>query len=289
MNLELITNERKKISQYIFTNARTLLIIFILFTVVVVMTTDVRLVTLTSITDLGLEFFLILISSYAMYICCVDGGISKGYETEGYKAAVNRFEDLKQRIEESCLSRMGDFCNHYIEEELRKARMQYLSVACITYEVYMKKYVMLGKQEIKLLTELTSVQKKAILKANRIKRIKLTPKMILTQGKTVHTRSALAASPGTMKGVAVGVKIFKMSFISVCMSLIALDIILEPSWSVFAGVCLKLYTVVINGFDGHKDGYNNITIHTVNYVNAQCSLMQQAVQYIGANPTTTND
>ena len=282
---EKITIERRKISQYIIGNARSLMIAFILFTVIVVMTTDIRLITISSITDLGLEFFLLLFSSYGMYVCCTDGGIKNGYATDTYKESVKRFDELKNRIEESMLPRMNDFCNYYLDEELRKTRMQYLSVACIPYDVYMDKYVKLGKKEIDALTDLTTVQKKAVKKANRIRRIKLTPEMILTQGKTLHYRSVFAATPDTMKNIAFGVKIFKMSFISICMSLIALDIILEPSWTVFAEVCLKLFTVIINGFDGHKDGYNNITIHTVNYVNNQSSLMRQAIQYIEAHPT----
>lgn len=65
-------------------------------------------------------------------------------------------------------------------------------------------------------------------------------------------------------------------------------IVVEQSLIVFAEVCLKLFTVVLNGFDGHKDGYNNITVHTVNYVNNQCSLMQQALQYVEEHPKNDN-
>lgn len=278
--------ERKKLSQYILGNARTLLIALIMFTVVVVMTTDIKLVTISSITDLGLEFFLILFASYGMYICCADGGIKRGYETDAYKASVTRFEEVKKRIEDTMLPRMSEFCTHYIAEELRKTRMQYLSISCIPYDVYMEKYVTLGNKEINANTELTSLQKKAVKKANRVKPIKLTPERIMTQGVTLHGRNVLAFTPDTMKNLAFGVKLAKMSFISICMALVALDVILEPSWTVFAGVCLKLATVVINGFDGDKDGFNNITVHTVNYVNNQSSLMQQALQYIEAHPTT---
>lgn len=279
MTLEPISSDRKKVSQYVLANTRPFLIAFILFTVIVVMTTDIRLVTISSLTDLGLEFFILLFCSYGMYICCMDGGIKSGCTTEIYKAAVKQFEAYKRQIEASSLSRMNEFCLHYIKEELKQARMQYLGTACIPYDIYIEKYAKLGKKDIDALTDLTSLQKKAVKKANSIRPIKLTPEMILTQGKTMHNRSALAANPGTMKNISFTVKLFKMSFISICMPLIALDVIMEPSWIVFAEVCLKLFTVVLNGFDGHKDGYNNITVHTVNYVNNQCSLMQQAIQY----------
>ena len=283
MNLEVITNERKRISQHIFANTRPFLIAFILFTVIVVMTTDIHLVTISSLTDLGLEFLILLFCSYGMYICCMDGGIKNGYATDSYNITVKRFDELKSRIDNSLLYKMNEFCAHYISEELKQMRMQQLSIACIPYETYLDKYAKLGRKEIKELTELTSLQKKAVRKANRIRPIKLTPEMILTQGNKHHTRSALSADPGTMKNISFTVKFFKMSFISVCMPLIALDVITEPSWVVFAEVCLKLFTVILNGFDGHYDGYNNITVHTVNYVNCQCGLMQQAIQYASTN------
>ena len=89
--------------------------------------------------------------------------------------------------------------------------------------------------------------------------------------------------------MAFGTKFVKMSLVAVAMSLIALQVILEPSWTVFAEVCLKLVTVVINGFDGRTMGYNNIVVDTVNFTNNQSDLMQQAIQYIDAHPIPTND
>lgn len=278
--------ERKSLTHYILGNARTLIIAFILFTVVVVMTTDIKLVTISSITDLGLEFFLLLFGSYAMFVTCADGGIAKGYTTDDYKGCVARYDGLKGKIEDSYLSRMDDFCSHYCDEVLRKMRMQYLSVACISYDVYMDKYVALGRKDIDALS-LSDPQKKALKRANSVKRIKFTPEMLMTRGKTIHTQFALPTAPGTVKSYIFCAKIVKMGVISVCMSLIACEIVLDPSWTVFAEVCVKLAAVIINGFDGHKEGFNNITVHTVNYVNCQSSLMQQAMQYIDANPIAT--
>jgi hypothetical protein len=278
--------ERKKLSQYILGNARTFIITFILFTVIVVMTTDVKMMTVSSLADLGFEFFLLMFASYGMYICCADGGIAKGYTEECYTKAIDRFTELKDKIEESFLPRMNEFCTHYVDEELRKTRMQYLSVVCITYDEYLAKYVNLGRKELKNLPELKKAQRKAIRKANKAKRVKLTPERIMTLGRTVHTRSPLSITPDTIKTITFGKKFVKMSFISICMSMIAFEVITQPSWAMFAEVCTRLFTVAINGFGGHKEGFDNITVVTVNYVNNQSSLMKQAIQYIEANPTT---
>lgn len=285
-DFEMIPTERTKISRLIIGNARIAMMVFILFTVIVVTTTDVRFMTKSDWRDLGLEFFILLFCTYGMYVCCLDGGIKKGHSMEAYIKSVNRFCELKDRVESTSLEIMGEFCTHYVDEELRKSRMQYLSVVCISYDVYIEKYVKLGKKEIDEIEDLTSAQKKAIKKANAIRRIKLTPEMILTQGDAPHTRSPLSASPKMMKYTALSAKIAKMSFVTIFVTLIALDPLLDPSWNVFVKACLKLVSVIINGFDGHKDGIENVSVFTVNYMNNQSSLMQQALLYNEANPTT---
>ena len=292
--LEKISTDKKRLSQYILGNARTLLIVFILFTVVVVMTTDITFITISSIKDFGLEFFLLLFASYAMYVCCADGGTSAGYATDVYKTSVERFGELKKQVlENSRYSRMNEFCAYYIAEELKKSRMQHLIVAGIKYEEYLENYVKLSRAELKQRTELTELQKKSINRANRVRQIRFTPDMLTTMyGKGIFTRFALSVTPRTHRNIAFSTKFVKMSLLAVCMSLIALQVIIEPSWIVFAEVCMKLVTVVINGFDGRTTGYNNITVDTVNYTNAQSDLMYQAIQYIDSHPiviATTNE
>lgn len=279
--LERISTEKKKLSQFILGNARSLIITFILFTVVVVMTTDIQQITISDISDIGLEFFLILFSSYAMYIFCADGGTVAGLATDAYKNAVARFECLKKRLLENArYSKLNDFCTFYIEDDLKKTRMHYLVVASISYDEYLEKYSKMSRAELKNMPGLTKLQKKAIHKANSVRMLKFTPNMITTmQGKHSVTRFALTLTPKMQKSFAFGTKFVKMSALSMGMSLIALQVIIEPSWAVFAEVCLKLSTVIINGFDGRVVGYNNITEDTVTYINAQCDLLEQAIQY----------
>lgn len=283
---EKIAIERRKISKLISGNARTLMIAFILFAVIVVMTTDISLITVSSIKDFGLEFFLLLFASYAFYVVNADGGTSAGLATEEYKGAVKRFEELKaQALENARYSRLNEYCEYYIAEELKKTRMHYLVVASIRYDEYLEKYAKLSGREIKALAELTELQKRAVIKANRVKQIRFTPNMMTTmQGKGAFTRFALTVTPKMLKDFAFGTKFIKMSFAALGMSLIALQVILEPSWTVFAEVCMKLVAVVINGFDGRTMGYSNIVIDTVSYTNIQSDLMQQAIHYIDAHP-----
>lgn len=283
--LERISMEKKKLSQYILGNARALMIALILFTVVVVTTTDINSITISSISGLGLEFFLILFASYAMYICCAEGGASAGMATDLYKDSVKRFSELENRLENLPYSRLNEFCAYYIAEDLKKARIHHLMVASIDYDEYLAKYVKLGKNELRMCEELTELQRKAILRANRVKQIRFTPDMMITMnGKSLFTRFGLTVTPRVQKKLAFGTKFIKMSFATLGIALIGFKLIIEPSWTVFAEVLMKLVTVVINGFDGRNTGYNNIVIDTVNYTSTQSNLMHQAIQYIDSHP-----
>lgn len=282
-DLQTLPLEKRSVSKLILGNIRTLMIALILFTVIVVMTTDIKLVTISSITDLGLEFFIILVSSYMMYVCCADGGIERGFKTSTYIESKKRYDELKAKIEENYIEKMGEFCEDYIAEELKRSRKKILSSACISYEEYEREFLKLSPREVRALTTLTERQKTAVIKASKLRRIRLTPDMLLTQSRTGRFRSPLAYSPEACKNLTFGAKFIKMALMSACMTLIALDIIIEPSWTVFAQVCLKLVTVVINGVDGDKEGFRNIAVHSVNYTNAQAQLMLQAINYAEKN------
>ena len=279
--LEKIQTERKRLGGLIISNARGILIALIMFAVIVIMTTDIRFVTITSLRDLGLEFYLLLFTSYSMYILCADGGTNAGLATEIYKKVVDKFEELKDKLQHVRYDKLSDFCEWYAEEELKKARMQYLIAASISYEIYIERYAVLSRKEVKALEELSSGQKRAIIAANRIKRIKLTPMMLTTmQGRGVNSRHSLSITPRIIKRIKVTKKIVTSLFTTAGLTMIAFQVVQEPTWTIFVEVCIKLVTVAIYGFDGRNMGYDNITIDTVNYTNTQCDMLTQALHFI---------
>lgn len=258
--------------------------VFLIFAVIVIMTTDIHLASFEEITSLGLDFFLLLFCSYSMYVCCADTGTKAGLATNTYNSTVERFDSIKKRIVEGHMqTRLIEFCNHYIEDELTNTRMSILSVVGLHNKEYREQYMHLDEKSVDALC-ITEAQKKAIKKANRIKPVKLTPEMLLRHGRNAHRRSPLEVNPAEKKNILFAVKFAQIALLSVGMSMIALDIIVEPSWVIFASVCLKLVSVIVNGFGGYRTGYENIVIDTVNYMNGQIDLMQQAIQYIEATP-----
>lgn len=281
---------RKKITRSIMNNLGFVTAAFLVFAVIVIMTTDISIASFTDLSSLGLDFFLLLFCSYSMYVCCADSGTKAGLSTSIYAEITAKYDAIKKRILESHMqTRMGEFCTHYIAEELKNTKMTMLAPVGLSYDEYLEKYLQLDGESVDAMPNLTTSQKNAIKKANKVKPVRLTPEMILRKDRSAHRRSPLEVNPTKKKNIAFGMKFVRICVLSVFMSMIALEVIAEPSWIIFASVCLKLVSVIVNGFAGYGTGYDNIVVDTVNYMNGQIDLMQQAIQYIEANPITTND
>lgn len=277
--------KKKKLAKGFLNNAGIFVGVLLTFVVIVVVTTDIHLVSFEEIAALGLDFFLLLFVSYSMYVNCSDSGMRAGLQSESYTGGFSAFETMKRHIIDTKIqARLGEFCCHYITEELRNSRTTVLAIVGFSYEEYMEKYVGKDKDTIRGDKALSKAQKKAIIKANGIEPVKLTPEMIMKRGRGSSRRAPLGMTPETKKGINFGTKFVFTFFISLAMSIIVLEAVIEPTWVLIATCCLKLMAVVLNGFNGYKFGYENIVFDAVNYMNDQTDLMQQAVQYIEGHP-----
>ncbi len=281
----LDNQKKKKFAKGFMNNAGIFVGVLLMFAVIVLVTTDIRISSFEEIAALGLDFFLLLFVSYSMYVNCSDSGMRSGLQTETYTGGLNHFETTKKHIIDTKMqSRLGEFCCYYITEELKNSRTSVLAVVGISYEEYMKKYVGKDEATIKADKNLSKTQKKAIIKANGIEPVKLTPEMIMKRGRGSSRRAPLGMKPETKKGINFGQKFVSTFVISLMMSIIVLEAVMEPTWVIIATCALKLMAVTINGFNGYKFGYENIVFDTVNYMSDQTDLMQQAVQYIEGHP-----
>lgn len=252
----------------------------LMFAVIMIVTTDVKVGSLKDIADLGMDFFLLLFCAYASYISCADSGTRAGLLTESYTQTLAKFNEWKDKIVKGNMQvKLAEFCRNYVIDDLKNVRMSYLAVVGLSYQQY-ETYMTMDDKEVDALPTLTIAQKKAVKKCNNIKPISLKPESIMRHGKGAYHRSPLEMSPETRKSINYVVKFAQSSLIAFGMSIIALDIVTDPSWVVFATVCFKLVSVIYNCFSGYRTGYTNIVVDSVNYMNAQIDLMQQAVSYI---------
>lgn len=278
-------HQKKKVAKSLLNNAGIFAGVFLIFAVIVIVTTDIRITSFEEIAALGLDFFLLLFCSYSMYVNAADSGMRHGLQSELYIGSLDRFNTRKKSIiDAQRQTRLYEFCRYYIEDELRNVRMSVLAVVGFSYKEYRKKWIGLDAETIESDASLSKVQKAALVKANAIKPVKLTPDMIMRRGRGSSRRAPLGVKPETKKGINFGAKFVKTFLISFVMSIIVLDMVAEPTWIIFASCMLKLLAVVMNGFTGYKFGYENIVFDTVNYMDDQTDLMEQAMQYFDAHP-----
>ena len=254
--------------------------VFLLFITIIAVTTDIS-ISLDSLSELSTEFFLLFFCSYAAYICCSDSGAKSGKLSEIYINPVTRFEEVHQTLVTNkvhCI--LGDFCKEYIATELKNAKARYLVLAGIDYDDYIREYSSLEDAQINELSGLSTAQKKALMSANAVKPLKLSPEQIVRDGGANIRHSPLLLSPELVLGVKRTIKFATSFLIVIGMGVMIFNDMSDGmSWANFVLVCAKSGAVIFNCFSGFKTGYENIVVYTVNFKKEQISLMQQAIAY----------
>lgn len=272
--------EKKKFARKFLDTAGITLGLFIVFTVIVMATTDIHMRDFDDFVGFVLDFFVLLFCQYMMYVNCADSGMRAGLKSDLYKQGLSSFVRQKNVIIERKLQAyLPEFCYYYITEELKNTRNAILAIIGFSYDVYEREW--LGKDEDAVnAADLSAAHKKAIIKANATEPIKLTPEMIMKRGRGSGRRSPLGMTPEAKKGLNYGVKFFYTLLTSFFISIIAFEAVTELTWPLIASCIFKILSVVLHGYNGYKFGLENIVISTVDYMEDQEDLMRQAIDYI---------
>lgn len=117
----LSDSKKKKIAKGFLNYAGLFVGVFLLFAVVVVLTTDISLHSFFDVAALGLSFFVLLFCSYAMYVNCADSGMRAGLNSDIYLETSGEYDRLKKYIIDTKMQvRIPEFCRFYTEEETAK-------------------------------------------------------------------------------------------------------------------------------------------------------------------------
>lgn len=257
---------------------------FIILAVILITTTDIHLCSFADFAGFTLDFFLLLFCSYLMYVNSADSGMRAGLKTETYKKQLAAFTEKKQTIITRKLQvRLPEFCYHFIVTELYNTRNAILAIIGFPYSVFERNWLGKTEEEVNA-SELSAGQKKAVIKANATEPVKLTPEMMMKRGRNGGRRSPLGITPEEKKTHNFVLRFFTTLITAVITSMIALEAIAEPSWTVLVTCFVKLLTIVMNGTLGYKFGYENIVIDTVEYMEDQEDLLRQAIEYCESTP-----
>lgn len=259
--------------------------VFLLFVVVVTLTTNIKLNTIATWADLGVQFFVLLFCVYAIFVVCSDSGTKAGLQSDSYDKSIKEYDEQKAKITSNQLHlRMREFCQYYVKQESIGMRARILADVGIGYKEFSNKWMHLSKSEVKGIKELSKAQRKAIIHAISVKPIRITPEMILKRGRGSLKRSPLGVNPETKKKMTFLTRFLRVFAVSMLMSIIAFDVLIQPTWVTFVSVALRTMTAAISGFNGYKFGLENIIFDTCHYIDDQTDLMKQFLVYVESHP-----
>ena len=125
----------RRSKSYFITNGGKIIAAITLIISVVVMFTNVTFKGFSSY-EFFLMLFLMLLSSYIMFFSLEDAGERLGEESEGFKAALEKYTAARAKIRSEDIAPMRDFCTHYSLEELEYRRTSLLCEHGYTREEY---------------------------------------------------------------------------------------------------------------------------------------------------------
>ncbi len=288
--LDTLDSTKKKAAKTLLNYSSMIVGVFLVLVFVFAFTAELDFTSAVTWVELGLTFFVMIFCSYSMYINFSDSGTRAGRLSNTYVEAKKAHDELKGFIVNNKMQfRLAEFCKYYTDTELKQSREKILSNEGLRYDAYEKEYIGKDKATIAENKDLSKKQVKAIVRANNLKPIRLTPEMILKCGRLDIRRNPLGVSPESKKMFNFATKFITTVLTSVLTGVIVFNVIAEPSWSTVVACCLKVLPVILNGFMGYKMGYENVAVDTVNYMNDQTSMMQQFLQYVENHAEQTVD
>ena len=118
--LEVIKLEetKKKLAKGFINYGGIFVSVCLMFAVVVIVTTDVKVGSIKDIADLGMDFFLLLFCAYASYISCADSGTRAGLATDAYTETLAKFNEWKDKIVKGNMQvKLAEFCRRMLAKK----------------------------------------------------------------------------------------------------------------------------------------------------------------------------
>lgn len=246
----------------------------ILLVVVIVMTTDIKFNFVQNAVETSATFFVLMFLSYGMYINMYSSGIFSGEKTEEYTSMLKAYTDLRKSLTvENLQQRLTKFCQQYVECEWKARCVSVLSTAGVTWEKFL---VLRDYDKAKMTAEnISPYAIAAVIKARKIKPIKLTPEMVYKEITSSIRRRGMRMQPNTRRLFDIGFQVVKTLFTTYAVGFIVYDLVSAPTWETVCTVALKVVTVAMTGYTGYKAGFRNITVDTVAYMHDQIDLLEQ--------------
>lgn len=270
--------KQKKLTRTLIHYGGVLIGTFLIFAAIIALTTDIRITHTTDFSSLGLQFALLVLCTYAMFVSCYDSGMRAGLLSDTYLDACAEYEEVRKKMISSRFHlRMEEFCAYFTKQLQYRKREEILSDVGLSVDEFYKTYAGLSRREIKKL-KMPKAAKAALIEAKGVRSFRITPSMILRRG-TYASEKPLPTSPSVIKRRKFIGTFFRVLIVSVFTSVFFVAAEIKPSWTLFVTVMIKIMAMVVNGFNGYRFGLESVVIDTAGYVGAQTTLLSEALRY----------
>ena len=210
---------------------------------------------------------IMLVASYVMYFSMSDAGESLGEESEEFKTATKKFEELSNKISGDMLTSLRDFCKSYSEEELSYRKESFL----LSYGYCIEDY-----KAYKIGKNFDRKAERIFKRTDRMRAVFLSPQALLSRGR-FKTKSELQ-SPESRKRLKM---ILRLIPTTVCMTVTVSVMLTAKDGLTASGVIdgiFKLASLPIIGFKGYAAGYNYTKKTILLWLDAKARLVESFIK-----------
>lgn len=229
-----------------------------------------------NIKEFGFSSALIMVCSYVYFLLQYSRGQIVGKRTKENIQSTERYAELKQKLfKTSGLRALERFCGDYVAEELKQTRTKILRAYNFDYGRYEKEFLSKSRKEIRKNQELTEVEKKVIIKANAVKKLKLSADMIAKSNNSNEHKKMFNMTTQEYSRQRKMKRLIRLVFLSMFGGFIAASMTVNLSWTGLIKALLQIILTVVSGVFGYRDGYENMATIDTEYRNAQSDLLEE--------------
>lgn len=210
-----------------------------------------------------------------------DAGMLRGKQTMEYKEANERYEKVRNKVYEQNLATiLPDLCLKYVKEELENYRRAIIAETYVTWDEYVATYSRMSDEDLRHEDALTKDAAAAIIKANKAKPIKLNAVQLMNAESTARRNlNILGISPMQKARIDKGINSVTRIFTTFLGCVMAVSIIVEPTWSNFALWCSRIAPVIIGFIVGENAGFTTTAIAAPMYLDGKTEKIKMMLEW----------
>lgn len=267
---------KKKLKRTVFDNLSKIVAFLFTAILIIALTTSITLKTEGSLVDNLILGAVLAVYYYTMYGCFKDSGKREGLSCSKYIESESRYKTVCKKITELRIRKhLNEWVHLYIERELKDKREEILSQVGISLQEWEEKYRKVSKRSKH--ENLTEQEFTAIVEANSLKPIKLSPDMLMSMERTSQSRNPIGTNPRVKDSIHSASRLIRACITALTTGSIMLQLVGNVTFANIASVCLELAPGLIYMFAGYRRGFDGINTDMVGYIDSKSDLLEQFV------------